>query len=68
MTRIPSSALPTPSRAWRAVAALMFSLVLTPVAMADEPAAHNATPAAAVALRHPPPLAAKRRPNLPCLP
>ncbi len=49
MTRIPSSALPTPSRAWRAVAALMFSLVLTPVAMADEPAAHNATPAAAVA-------------------
>nr|WP_319527046.1 tonB-system energizer ExbB [Pseudomonas laurentiana] len=49
MTRIPSSALPTPSRAWRAVAALMFSLVLTPVAMADEPAAHNATPVAAVA-------------------
>lgn len=37
------------SRAWRAIAALMFSLVLAPAAMADEPAAQNATPAAAVA-------------------
>lgn len=37
------------SRAWRAIAALMFSLVLAPAAMADEPAAPNATPAAAVA-------------------
>lgn len=49
MTRIQPSASPTLSRAWRAFAALMFSLVLAPAAMADEPAAQNATPAAAVA-------------------
>ncbi|MCE1116618.1 MULTISPECIES: tonB-system energizer ExbB [Pseudomonas] len=50
MTRIQPSASPTTSRAWRAIAALMFSLVLTPVAMADEPtAAAAATPAAATA-------------------
>ena len=49
MTRIQPSASPTLSRAWRAIAALMFSLVLAPAAMADEPAAQNATPAAAVA-------------------
>jgi len=50
MTRIQPSASPTPSRAWRAIAALMFSLVLAPLAMADEPAANAAaTPAAASA-------------------
>ncbi|MEE3633904.1 tonB-system energizer ExbB [Pseudomonas sp. AL 58] len=49
MTRIPSSALPTPSRAWRTIAALMFSLVLAPAAMADEPAVQHSSPAAAVA-------------------
>ncbi|MFK3771437.1 tonB-system energizer ExbB [Pseudomonas sp. NPDC089406] len=50
MTRIQPSASPTPSRAWRAIAALMFSLVLAPLAMADEPAANAAaTPAAATA-------------------
>ena len=49
MTRIQPSASPTLSRAWRAIAALMFSLVLAPAAMADEPAAQHATPAAAVA-------------------
>ncbi|WP_248918020.1 tonB-system energizer ExbB [Pseudomonas entomophila] len=49
MTRTQPSASPTPSRAWRAIAALMFSLVLAPVAMADEPAAQAATPAAASA-------------------
>ncbi|MCE0914298.1 MULTISPECIES: tonB-system energizer ExbB [unclassified Pseudomonas] len=47
MTRTQPSASPTPSRAWRAIAALMFSLVLAPAAMADEPVA--ATPAAAAA-------------------
>ena len=45
MTRTQPSASPTPSRAWRAIAALMFSLVLAPAAMAEEPVA--ATPAAA---------------------
>lgn len=51
MTRTQPSASPTPSRAWRAIAALMFSLVLAPVAMADEPAAAAtaAAPAAASA-------------------
>ena len=49
MTRIQPSASPTTPRVWRAIAALMFSLVLAPAAMADEPAAQNATPAAAVA-------------------
>lgn len=49
MTRIQLSASPTPSRAWRAIAALLFSLVLAPVAMADEPAANAAAPAAATA-------------------
>ncbi|MFT0865684.1 tonB-system energizer ExbB [Pseudomonas sp. CAM1A] len=49
MTRTQPSASPTPSRAWRAIAALMFSLVLAPVAMADEPAANAAAPAAASA-------------------
>ncbi|WP_369988771.1 tonB-system energizer ExbB [Pseudomonas xanthosomatis] len=50
MTRIQPSASPTPSRAWRAIAALMFSLVLAPLAMADEQAANAAaTPAAASA-------------------
>lgn len=50
MTRIQPSALPTPSRAWRAIAALMFSLVLAPAAMAEEPATTPATtPAAAAA-------------------
>ncbi|MDD0976281.1 tonB-system energizer ExbB [Pseudomonas fontis] len=49
MTRIQPSASPTMSRAWRAIAALMFSLVLAPAAMADEPVATPATPAAAVA-------------------
>ncbi|WP_459207244.1 tonB-system energizer ExbB [Pseudomonas sp. MLB6B] len=42
------SASPTPSRAWRAIAALMFSLVLAPAALADEPAT-NTAPAAASA-------------------
>lgn len=37
------------SRAWRAIAALMFSLVMAPVALADEPTTAPATPAAAVA-------------------
>ncbi|WDY57987.1 tonB-system energizer ExbB [Pseudomonas sp. PSKL.D1] len=46
MTRTQPSASPTPSRAWRAIAALMFSLVLAPVAMADEPAANASAPAA----------------------
>lgn len=49
MTRTQPSASPTPSRAWRAIAALMFSLVLAPVAMADEPAANTTAPAAAAA-------------------
>ncbi|WP_434728956.1 tonB-system energizer ExbB [Pseudomonas soli] len=48
MTRTQPSASPTPSRAWRAIAALMFSLVLAPVAMADEPTT-TAAPAAAAA-------------------
>ncbi|MGN8259046.1 tonB-system energizer ExbB [Pseudomonas sp. SMSB3] len=49
MTRTQPSASPTPSRAWRAIAALVFSLVLAPVALADEPNATAATPAAAAA-------------------
>ncbi len=49
MTRTQSSASPTPSRAWRAIAALTLSLVLAPVAMADEPTTNAATPAAATA-------------------
>jgi len=49
MTRTQPSASPNPSRAWRAIAALMFSLVLAPLAMADEPNANAATPAAAAA-------------------
>ncbi|WP_445672240.1 tonB-system energizer ExbB [Pseudomonas inefficax] len=49
MTRTQPSASPTPSRAWRAIAALTLSLVLAPVAMADEPTANTATPAAATA-------------------
>ncbi|BDM25475.1 MULTISPECIES: tonB-system energizer ExbB [Pseudomonas] len=49
MTRTQPSASPNPSRAWRAIAALVFSLVLAPVAMADEPNAQAATPAAAAA-------------------
>nr|WP_225779770.1 tonB-system energizer ExbB [Pseudomonas sp. Marseille-Q3773] len=49
MTRIQPSASPTPSRAWRAIAALTLSLVLAPVAMADEPTANTAAPAAASA-------------------
>ena len=49
MTRTQPSASPTPSRAWRAIAALTLSLVLAPVAMADEPTANAATPAAASA-------------------
>ncbi|MDD2059561.1 tonB-system energizer ExbB [Pseudomonas sp. GD03860] len=46
MTRIQPSASPTTPRAWRAIAALMFSLVMAPVALADEPTAPPATPAA----------------------
>ncbi|MBA6088250.1 tonB-system energizer ExbB [Pseudomonas monteilii] len=49
MTRTQPSASPTPSRAWRAIAALTLSLVLAPVAMADEPTANAAIPAAASA-------------------
>ncbi|HEE9759746.1 TPA: tonB-system energizer ExbB [Pseudomonas putida] len=49
MTRTQPSASPTPSRAWRAIAALTLSLVLAPVAMADEPTTNAATPAAATA-------------------
>ncbi|WP_110969786.1 tonB-system energizer ExbB [Pseudomonas huaxiensis] len=49
MTRIQPSASPTTSRALRAIAALMLSLTLAPAAMAEEPAAATATPAAAVA-------------------
>ncbi|MCP3748387.1 tonB-system energizer ExbB [Pseudomonas sp. SBB6] len=49
MTRIQPSASPTTSRAWRAIAALMFSLVMAPVALADEPTTAPSTPAAAVA-------------------
>ncbi|WP_327439228.1 tonB-system energizer ExbB [Pseudomonas donghuensis] len=49
MTRIQPSASPTTSRAWRAIAALMFSLVMAPAALADEPTTAPATPAAAVA-------------------
>ncbi|WP_343594489.1 tonB-system energizer ExbB [Pseudomonas sp.] len=49
MTRTQPSASPNPSRAWRAIAALVFSLVLAPVALADEPNAQAATPAAAAA-------------------
>ncbi|HDS1678744.1 TPA: tonB-system energizer ExbB [Pseudomonas putida] len=55
MTRTQPSASPTPSRAWRAIAALMFSLVLAPLAMADEPNASAATPAAAAAPATPAP-------------
>ncbi|MCP3788540.1 MULTISPECIES: tonB-system energizer ExbB [unclassified Pseudomonas] len=40
MTRTQPFASPTPSRAWRATAALILGLALAPVAMADEP---NAT-------------------------
>ncbi|MFJ4444582.1 tonB-system energizer ExbB [Pseudomonas sp. NPDC089422] len=57
MTRTQPSASPTPSRAWRAIAALMFSLVLAPVAMADEPNANTAAPAAAAAPATPAPAA-----------
>ncbi|GLO16287.1 tonB-system energizer ExbB [Pseudomonas putida] len=53
MTRTQPSASPTPSRAWRAIAALTLSLVLAPVAMADEPTANAATPAAATAAAAP---------------
>ncbi|AMK33582.1 tonB-system energizer ExbB [Pseudomonas mosselii] len=49
MTRTQPSASPTPSRAWRAIAALMFSLVLAPAAMAEEPVAATPAPAAATA-------------------
>ncbi|WPX90955.1 tonB-system energizer ExbB [Pseudomonas asiatica] len=49
MTRTQPSASPTPSRAWRAIAALTLSLVLAPVAMADEPTSNAAAPAAATA-------------------
>ena len=49
MTRIQPSASPTTSRAWGAIAALMFSLVLAPAAMAEEPVAPAATSPAAVA-------------------
>ncbi|MBK5009158.1 tonB-system energizer ExbB [Pseudomonas sp. S60] len=50
MTRNQPSASPTQSRAWRAIAALAFSLVLAPMAMADEPNANAAAaPAAASA-------------------
>ncbi|MDD1016131.1 tonB-system energizer ExbB [Pseudomonas rubra] len=49
MTRIQPSASPTMSRAWRAIAALMFSLVLAPAALADEPSTAATPPAAAVA-------------------
>jgi len=49
MTRIQPSASPTTSRPLRAIAALMFSLMLAPVAMAEEPTAAPAAPAAAVA-------------------
>ncbi|MFK3816637.1 tonB-system energizer ExbB [Pseudomonas sp. NPDC089407] len=53
MTRNQPSASPTPSRAWRAIAALTLSLVLAPVAMADEPTANTTTPAAATAAAAP---------------
>ncbi|MGE8044030.1 tonB-system energizer ExbB [Pseudomonas monteilii] len=43
MTRIQPSASPTTSRAWRAIAVLLFSLALAPAAMADEPATQPAT-------------------------
>ncbi len=49
MTRTQPSASPTTSRAWGAIAALMFSLVLAPAAMADEPAANGAAAPAAAA-------------------
>ncbi|WP_087500922.1 tonB-system energizer ExbB [Pseudomonas sp. SID14000] len=49
MTRTQPSASPTPSRAWRAIAALTLSLVLAPVAMADEPTANATAPAATTA-------------------
>ena len=49
MTRTQPSASPTPSRAWRAIAALMFSLVLAPAAMAEEPVAATPPPVAAAA-------------------
>ncbi|KJK06681.1 MULTISPECIES: tonB-system energizer ExbB [Pseudomonas] len=49
MTRIQPSASPTTPRAWRAIAALMLSLVMAPAALADEPTTPAATPAAAVA-------------------
>ncbi|MBF8744378.1 MULTISPECIES: tonB-system energizer ExbB [Pseudomonas] len=49
MTRTQPSASPTTSRAWRAIAALTLSLVLAPVALADEPNANTATPSAATA-------------------
>ncbi len=47
MTRIQPSASPTTSRALRAFAALMLSLMLAPAAMAEEPTAVNAAPAVA---------------------
>ncbi|OLS59888.1 tonB-system energizer ExbB [Pseudomonas putida] len=53
MTRIQPSASPTTSRALRAIAALMFSLLLAPAAMAEEPTAASAAPAAAAAPANP---------------
>ncbi|MBJ9974371.1 tonB-system energizer ExbB [Pseudomonas sp. S75] len=49
MTRTQPSASPTTSRAWGAIAALMLSLVLTPAAMAEEPAAAGASAPASTA-------------------
>ncbi|MFW3899318.1 tonB-system energizer ExbB [Pseudomonas bharatica] len=49
MTRIQPSASPTTSRALRAIAALMFSLMLAPAAMAEEPTTAAPAPAAAAA-------------------
>ncbi len=47
MTRIHSSASPTKAaRAWRGIAAVLFSLVLAPAAFADEPVAPAAASAA----------------------
>ncbi|WP_273819932.1 MULTISPECIES: tonB-system energizer ExbB [Pseudomonas] len=67
MTRIHSSASPTqfhsPSRVWRSVAAVLFSLLLAPTAaFADEPTNHAAPAATAAAPAATAPIAADQAP------
>ena len=66
MTRTQSSASPTTSRAWRAIAALTLSLVLAPAAMADEPT--TAATSAPLPLQHLPPRLQPVKPRPRCYP